>query len=73
LRSRVCELLRGISDSFNCASKRSSGAASRSRAIALSRTRRGVICLVSLARRAFFSIELFLAMSGFETPQRINS
>src|ERR1700689_3629113 len=65
---RVAELLRGKRASFNCASKRSSGAASRSRASALRRARRGAPAFAILARRVFFSIELFFAIGGSGLP-----
>src|ERR1700754_2708813 len=62
LRIRVGEPLRGICASLSCASKRSSGGASRSVAIALSRARLGAVLLASFMRRMFFSIELFFAI-----------
>src|SRR5712675_2046033 len=61
---RVADELRGISDSFRVAAKRSSIGLVLSAMISFSRARAGAAFLVIRLRRLFFSIELFFAMLG---------
>src|SRR5205823_2218292 len=71
LRMRVGEELRGSLASLSRAPKRSSGLSLLSTAIALSSARLPAYCFAILARRLFFSIELFLAIFGLR-PQFTN-
>src|ERR1700749_2756001 len=61
---RVGDELRGSLASLSRAPKRSSGLSLLSTAIALSSARLAAYCFAILARRLFFSTELFLAIFG---------